>query len=132
MLKVNYNNGVKIDTAPTRGLSVSILMDGKYVGGTQHITALRATISPGIQMMPFHSHQESDEISYVVRGNGRFWIDGNIIDAETGDLVLQPIQSKHTVKNIGKEPLVLLCFHTSPDIRKAGRYKTYPEIQLTL
>jgi mannose-6-phosphate isomerase-like protein (cupin superfamily) len=132
IIKKNYLEGVTIDTAPTKGLEVSMLMDGEVTQSTKLVTCLRCVIDPGCQINPVHSHTQSDEISYVVSGEGRFWIDEETCDVKAGDLVLQPINSKHTVKNIGDQPLILLCFHTSPHIRAKGRYQTHEEIKPNL
>ena len=132
IIKVHVTEGKRIDTAPTTGATVSLLMDGEVLGTTTYLTSLTCTLEPGSQIRPLHSHRDSDEISYVVSGKGRFWIEGETCEIGPGDLILQPANSKHTVKNTGEVPLVLLCFHSSPNIRKKGRYIVYDNIEVNL
>ena len=40
------------------------------------------------------------------------------IPIKPGDIVLIPPNEKHMTRNIGTEPLVLLCFFAEPDVTK--------------
>ena len=38
------------------------------------------------------------------------------IPIKSGDIVLIPANEKHMTRNVGSEPLVLLCFFAEPDV----------------
>ena len=54
-----------------------------------------------------HQH-DKDEVYYVVSGNGRYIVDGNIRDVGPGDAMLTRTGSTHSLMQDGEEDLVIL------------------------
>ena len=72
-----------------------------------------------------HLHHGYEECIYVLKGEGRTLSESGELTVKAGDVVLVPPEEKHVTRNIGKEPLVLLCFFPTPDI--AGTTETFPD-----
>jgi len=132
IVKVHITEGKKRNVKFPIEADISILVDGEELGTATYLTSLVSTLRPGFQLEPVHSHKDIEEISYVVEGRGKFWIDGKTCEVSQGDLILQPPNSKHTVKNIGEDSLILLCFFSSPNYREKGCYVTYDDIKVNL
>ena len=127
VIKVNINQGKEVKEHPVK-VDFSILLDQSR-GGTTSMTQLIARIKPHTTLNPLHSHKDIEEIIYIVKGKGAVWVDGEVCQIEEGDSVLFPPNSKHTTKNTGDEPLLLLCIFSSPNFREEGRYLTHQEIE---
>jgi mannose-6-phosphate isomerase-like protein (cupin superfamily) len=56
-----------------------------------------------------HYHPRSEEIYYLLRGQGRMRIDGQTRDVGPGDAIAIPPGAVHQITNTGNEPLVFLC-----------------------
>ena len=63
-----------------------------------------------------HLHDGFEECIYVLRGSGMTCAESGDIAIAPGDIVLIPPNEKHMTRNIGTEPLVLLCFFPAPDV----------------
>ena len=63
-----------------------------------------------------HLHDGFEECIYVLRGTGLTVSESGEIPIGPGDIVLSPSNEKHMTRNIGSEPLVLLCFFPAPDV----------------
>ncbi|AAV48372.1 MULTISPECIES: cupin domain-containing protein [Haloarcula] len=61
-----------------------------------------------------HTHPESDEILYVVRGEGEQEVDDETRDIATGDMVFIPEGVEHGTVNTGWEPLILFAVYAPP------------------
>jgi len=67
-----------------------------------------ATLLPGRATLE-HYHLESEEIYYILQGQGQIRIEEEVREIKPGDgIVILPGKS-HKVWNIGKENLVFLC-----------------------
>lgn len=44
-------------------------------------------VPPGTRSNPPHAHSRDDRLTYVIRGNGKLWLDGDIYDVGAGDCV---------------------------------------------
>lgn len=71
------------------------------------------TVEPG-KGLAAHSHENSEEIMYIVKGSGKYtWenMDGKWMekDIKEGDFVIQTRGLKQETLNTGKEPLVLIA-----------------------
>ncbi|PYZ02485.1 cupin [Halogeometricum sp. wsp3] len=60
-----------------------------------------------------HTHPESDEILYVVRGEGEQEVDDETRDIATGDMVASR-RRRHGTVNTGREPLILFAVYAPP------------------
>src|SRR4051794_41427983 len=59
--------------------------------------------TPPLEGPPLHRHRDHDEWWYIVAGEYRFEVDGQVIHAKAGDTVFAPRGSRHTFKNVGSE-----------------------------
>jgi mannose-6-phosphate isomerase-like protein (cupin superfamily) len=65
-----------------------------------------------------HVHNEFEECIYVLEGEGITEADSGNYALKAGDAIVIPSGEKHTTRNTGSEPLVLLCFFPVGDIRQ--------------
>ncbi len=72
-----------------------------------------ATLSPGAATEP-HRHTHTEEIYYILRGTGRMTVGIEQRDVQPGDGILIPVGTRHTIRNIGVDPLVFLCCCAPP------------------
>ena len=63
-----------------------------------------------------HLHRDFEECIYVVSGEGTTVAESGEIAIKPGDIVLIPPGSKHTTRNTGSIPLLLLSFFPVPDV----------------
>jgi len=61
-----------------------------------------------------HRHPVTEEIYYVLRGAGRMTVGTEQREVGPGDGILIPPGTRHTIENIGQEPLVFLCCCAPP------------------
>ncbi len=61
-----------------------------------------------------HTHPESDEILYVIRGEGEQEVADETETIESGDMVFIPEGVEHGTINTGWEPLLLLAVYAPP------------------
>jgi quercetin dioxygenase-like cupin family protein len=53
---------------------------------------------------PLHIHRNEDEIFEILEGQFRFWLDGEIVEAFPGTIIVAPRNGTHTWKNVGAVP----------------------------
>lgn len=63
-----------------------------------------------------HRHDGFEECIYVVSGEGVTHADSGEHRLAAGDAILIPPGESHVTRNVGSEPLVLLCFFPVADI----------------
>jgi len=56
-----------------------------------------------------HKHVKSQEIYYILKGNGRMHLEGESAIVNEGDCIFIPPGSVHWIENIGDEELIILC-----------------------
>lgn len=61
-----------------------------------------------------HTHPDSDEILFVIRGEGEQEVADETRAIETGDMVFVPEGVEHGTVNTGWEPLLLLAVYAPP------------------
>jgi mannose-6-phosphate isomerase-like protein (cupin superfamily) len=67
-----------------------------------------ARVAPGAATAP-HYHPLTEEIYYILEGQGRMQIDGESCDVAVGDAVAIPPGAVHTISNTGATVLKFLC-----------------------
>ncbi len=127
VIKVNLARGKKLPVKYPVGVDIFMLMD-KDTADTKYLTAVLTKVKPGLVVKPCHSHRDIEEIIYVCQGEGKVWVDGDTDEIKRGDLVFFPADSKHMVRNTGDATLELLCFFSSSNYRKEGRYLVHQNI----
>jgi quercetin dioxygenase-like cupin family protein len=82
---------------------------GGETGGS--LTALENVIPPG-EGPPMHTHAAEDESWYVLEGDLRFSLGGELRPAPLGSFVFVPRGTPHCFQNIGTTPARLLVLFT--------------------
>jgi mannose-6-phosphate isomerase-like protein (cupin superfamily) len=94
------------------GSTIRSLLDRTNAPVAKHSLA-EATLEPG-QATRRHYHRESEEIYYLIEGEGEMEIDGERRRVAAGDAVLIPPGARHSIRNVAAEPLRLLCSCAPP------------------
>lgn len=83
------------------------------VTGSERFSAGVVKLEPG-KGHERHTHPESDEILYVVRGEGEQEIADETRSIAAGEMVFVPEGIEHSTTNTGWEPLLLLAVYAPP------------------
>ena len=67
-----------------------------------------ARLPPGSSTQE-HYHARTEEIYFIMAGQGRMRIDGQLAEVKAGDAIAIPPGKKHKLWNTGQETLTLLC-----------------------
>lgn len=65
-----------------------------------------------------HLHHGHEECIYVLSGEGSMECANGPLQVHAGDVLVVPPGEAHVTRNVGSEPLVLLCFFPTPDIAR--------------
>jgi len=95
---IGPNEGEMIE-GPVGG-PLTFKVRGQQTNGA--LTAFENVIPPG-QGPPLHSHANEDELWYILEGDLRFKLDGDIRQAPTGSFVFVPRGTPHCFQNVGDE-----------------------------
>ena len=83
-------------------------------------------VPPGETVRPAHSHPEGEELIYILNGNGRVLVDGEVKPVTKGTAVLFPNGSVHMLQNNGMEEMKVICIFAPP--ADPGVYKSYEDV----
>jgi oxalate decarboxylase/phosphoglucose isomerase-like protein (cupin superfamily) len=83
------------------------------VNGSERISCGVVKLEPG-KGHERHTHPDSDEMLYVVRGEGEQEIADETRDVSAGDMLYVPQGVEHGTVNTGWEPLVLIAVYAPP------------------
>ncbi len=67
-----------------------------------------ARLAPGAKTTP-HFHPETEEIYYILEGQGMMQIESETKEVRPGDAIAIPPGAKHQLTNTGEATLKLLC-----------------------
>jgi mannose-6-phosphate isomerase-like protein (cupin superfamily) len=67
-----------------------------------------ARVAPGLQTTP-HYHPRTEEIYYILSGDGEMSIGGETRHVHAGDAIAIPPGEIHTIRNTGSGTLIFLC-----------------------
>ena len=81
--------------------------------GSAHLSLAEATIEPG-QTTHRHRHCASEEVYYVLAGEGVVEVAARPRRVQAGDAVLIPAGAEHCAMAVGPGPLRLLCACSPP------------------
>jgi len=81
--------------------------------GSRNVSLAEATVAPG-QSTTRHRHRVSEEIYYVLSGEGVVEIAARLHQAHAGEAFLIPAGAEHRVTCVGEMPLRLLCACSPP------------------
>jgi len=83
-----------------------------------------ARLPPGSSTQE-HYHARTEEIYFIVAGEARMRIEGEVADVKTGDAIAIPPGKKHKLWNRGRDTLKLLCC-CSPSYEHSDTFITEP------
>ena len=86
---------------------------GLPTGGVEHQSLAEATLAPG-QATERHYHRASEEIYFVLDGEGEMELDGERRQVGEGDAVAIPRGAWHELRAEGDRPLRILCSCAPP------------------
>jgi mannose-6-phosphate isomerase-like protein (cupin superfamily) len=86
---------------------------GLPTGGTVNQSLAEASLEPG-QTTRRHYHAETEEIYFVVEGEGEMELDGDRTHVRPGDAVPIAPGAWHELRNAGEGPLRILCCCAPP------------------
>ncbi len=79
----------------------------------RHQSLAEARLKPGA-MTRRHRHTRTEEIYYIVEGEGLMELERETFSVKPGDAIGIPPGTPHQIKNTGKKDLVLLCCCAPP------------------
>ena len=71
------------------------------------------SVPPGEAVLPCHSHN-AEEALYIVKGEGQYWIEGEIGAFKAREILWYPPNSRHMIKNTGEQELVGVFIFSPP------------------
>lgn len=95
--------------------------------GAKYNSVCVIRVLPGHTVKPAHSHPEGEEVIYIIKGNGRVMVDGEIQPVCEGTAVLFPEGSVHMLQNSGEVEMKVICFFAPP--ADLSTYKFYEDIE---
>lgn len=81
--------------------------------GNRNQSLAEATVPPG-KATALHIHRKSEELYHITRGRGSLTIADRTMAVGAGDTVHIPPGTPHSIRNIGPDPLVILCCCAPP------------------
>ncbi len=104
MIIVNRNHAAVIDTP--HGSEIRPLID--RTTSNVSLCSLAEEVLPVGAEVNRHHHLETEEVYYILSGNGRMTVGAQARDVKAGDAVFIPRGQAHTLVNTGTEPVTLL------------------------
>jgi quercetin dioxygenase-like cupin family protein len=71
-------------------------------------------IPPGERVRPAHSHPQGEEVIYIMSGEGRVLVSGEVANVRAGSTVLFPQGAVHMVHNTSAQEMKVVCFFAPP------------------
>jgi mannose-6-phosphate isomerase-like protein (cupin superfamily) len=87
-------------------------------------------VLPGEAVRPAHSHPNSEELIYIIHGNGKVMIENEVGEVSAGSAILFEQGKIHMLKNTGNLEMKVICFFapaTNIDNYKTFENITFPE-----
>ncbi len=83
------------------------------IHGNSNQSLAEATIPVGFTTF-LHMHKTSEEIYYIIEGEGLMTINDRKFKVKNGDIIYIPPRHYHNIKNTGNVPLKILCCCSPP------------------
>jgi len=83
-------------------------------------------VLPGEAVRPAHSHPNSEELIYIIKGSGKVMIEGEVGDVKEGSAILFEQGRIHMLKNTGDIEMKVICFFAPAT--NIDNYKTFEDI----
>ncbi|HXJ42333.1 MAG TPA: cupin domain-containing protein [Bryobacteraceae bacterium] len=95
--------------------------------GAKHCSSCVIRVEPGQTVRPAHSHPNGEEVIYIIRGNGRVMVEGEVSPVREGTVVLFPQGKVHMLQNNGTEEMKVVCFFSpATDL---DNYKMFEDVE---
>jgi mannose-6-phosphate isomerase-like protein (cupin superfamily) len=107
---VNRNRSAPFITKD--GSEIRSILD-RTTSGVKQQSLAEATLPPGAETAT-HRHRRTEELYYVLRGRGIMTLGGQSRAVGPGDGVLIPPGTPHSIRTVGRRPLVFLCCCAPP------------------
>jgi uncharacterized cupin superfamily protein len=87
----------------------------RWVAGSEglksaHCSSCVIRVQPGEKVRPAHNHPHGEELIYIIRGEGRVLVNGEVAPVREGCMVLFPQGQIHMLHNTGAEEMKVVCF----------------------
>ena len=83
-------------------------------------------VQPGETVRPAHSHPHSEELIYILSGQGRVMIEDEVGDVRAGTAVLFEEGKIHMLRNTGDVEMKVACFFAPAT--SLDNYRTFEEL----
>ena len=83
-------------------------------------------VLPGEAVRPAHSHPNSEELIYIITGNGKVMIENEVGEVSAGSAILFEQRKIHMLKNTGDIEMKVICFFAPAT--NIDNYKTFEHI----
>jgi quercetin dioxygenase-like cupin family protein len=83
-------------------------------------------VMPGEVVRPAHSHPKSEELIYIINGNGKVMIENEVGEVRAGSAILFEQGKIHMLKNTGEHEMKVICFF-SPST-SVNNYKIFDDV----
>ena len=94
--------------------------------GAKHMSVCLIKVAPGDRVRPAHSHPRGEETIYIVTGQGRVLVDGEVSPVRAGSVVLFPQGKVHMLHNTGATEMKVICFFAPAT--NLDNYKMFEEV----
>jgi mannose-6-phosphate isomerase-like protein (cupin superfamily) len=126
-LILSADQGERLVRRTLGGAPLIIKVDRKTAGAPQFVMAYEA-LPPGTAIPP-HRHPGADEIIFVHSGTGVAELGDKSSAVAAGSTIYIPRLTRITLRNTGKEPLVIVALFDQPGFEDLLRETSVPEGQ---
>ena len=92
----------------------------------QHTSTCVIRVALGQKVRSAHSHANSEEIIYIIRGTGRALVDGEMDEVRECSAVLFPQGNVHMLQNTGDVEMKVARFFSTPT--ELDNYKFFEDV----
>jgi mannose-6-phosphate isomerase-like protein (cupin superfamily) len=105
-----------MDVKSVESVEAFVTKDGSTIRELHHteVQSLAEATLEVEQATERHYHRLSEEIYFVLKGQGRMEVDGDVTQVRPGDAVLIPAGAWHQLENNGTSELRILCCCAPP------------------
>ena len=119
---VIHETDVEALNLPGRRLAWVVSPDGLPA---ESCSACVIRVAPGDRVRPAHSHPHGEEV-YIIRGEGRVLVAGEVSPVRVRSVVLFPRGAVHMLHNTGAEEMKVVCFFAPAT--NLDNYKMYEDV----
>jgi len=104
-MKIEYKN---VKPYITKDGSIIRELIHPNIHGNKNLSLAEAIVPPGVSTF-LHKHNTSEEIYYILEGEGLMTLGDEKFNVKKADSICIPPGTPHQIKNIGDIPLKILC-----------------------